>query len=307
MKRFPEPSIRVSDISEECLKLLSSNLNNNTEMTVDNLIQIFSEFIEPPREPYLKSALLSLMQIGLVENNKISKLGILCNQIGGTDYKLNLAMIFGLIYKCSYEIQKIASLISVSKMRISEIINLPANVTSTDIREKYKKVLTKFKNNYGDHIALLNIYDKYKNNQPDTRREWAFTHFVKVDTMRQADNNLRKYKGNIQTFITKREKHLADDIAINYRDDIANLPLNDRILTCFLMAYQTQVAYKVMGTTIYNTQLVKDKKIQVDSNSFLNQTNDTKNIIYGELFVSMNNMTLNIVSNIPNVVQNLFM
>jgi pre-mRNA-splicing factor ATP-dependent RNA helicase DHX15/PRP43 len=71
MKRYPEPDIRVSDISGECLRLL--NLEKIQDVEV--LINIFTNFIEPPREDYITSAIQSLTDIGAIKNNKITEIG----------------------------------------------------------------------------------------------------------------------------------------------------------------------------------------------------------------------------------------
>ena len=64
MKRFPDPDIRISDLSEPSLRLLNIDKINS----VDKLLKIYTSFIEPPRENYIRSAINLLMQLGLIEN-----------------------------------------------------------------------------------------------------------------------------------------------------------------------------------------------------------------------------------------------
>lgn len=124
MEKFPKPDIQTSDITTECLKLISNDKINTT----DKLTQTLSNFIEPPKELYLRSAIDTLMQLGAIENNVITKLGQLINNIPADNIFASLAIIYGKIYNCGFEVMKILSLIEVSKGNISDLYNLPSTI-----------------------------------------------------------------------------------------------------------------------------------------------------------------------------------
>ena len=309
MKKFPEPSIRTSDITSECLKLLAIDTIN----TVPKLLETLTNFIEPPYENYIRSALNILIQLGAVENEQISKLGKLMNELPANDVMMSLSIILGKIYNCSKEVMKITSLIEVTKSNLNDIYILPSSIVKNGEDETSKKRLDvlekrfnesrkKFTNKYGDHLSLLNIYDKFaemnQKNDQDKLNKWAFDNFLKLNVLQKAKINFRKIDG--QTYRVIKERLNASDFGLKYYENIARLPVRERVLCCLLMGYRLNTAVKISDSKFYRTQFSNLDRIQINKNSFLmlKQT-FPKNVFYNEFFISMGRNDLNIVSRIP--------
>jgi hypothetical protein len=174
------------------------------------------------------------------------------------------------------------------------------------LEEKYNKARSKLKHKYGDHLSLLNVYDKYievsKKDDYNKLNKWAYDHFLKLDPLIKARKHVRKISMGL-----KRELPLElkpEDLGIEFNEKILKLPPGDRCMVCLLMGYSLNRATK-KDKNIYRTKYHKDR-IQLDRNSFLN-INKTlpTDVIYSELFISMGRSELNIVSKIPTELQKL--
>jgi len=311
MQKYPEPDIRTSDISNECIRLL--NLEKIGD--VNNLKKVLNEFIEPPNRDNVESAITDLIQLGIVENDKISKIGKMAAQIGGNDYKSALAIILGKIYNCSYEITKIISMMEACKLNLSAIFRSPKSITKDKkrlkvLKEKYKKGKSKFKHKYGDHISLLRVFQKYEelikkhNNNYDTINKWAHTHFIKIKTLVKARKYYRKYMNQIRRVISREFK--AEDVGIKQREDILRSNVDDRIIVCLLAAHRINTAVKRSFGDVYRTQHSQELNVKIGEDSFLTLSKKLpKNVFYNELFIFGSRASLNVVSKITDEIYNL--
>jgi len=310
MKKYPEPGIRTSDISSECLKLLNINSINN----INKLSKILQQFIEPPKENYYQDAINKLFALSAIDNNKITTLGEYLVKYGTNDINTSLAIILSKIYKCSNEIIMIISMIEASKMNMSEYFHLPSNIMKNkkynekeikDITKKYNLAREKIKHKYGDHHSLLNIYKTYelKKNNKEKIKKWSHDNFIKLETLFRADKYNKKYKNQLFRLFNEHPQIYGQDLSnllnIPYNINIIKLDIDDRILACLLMAYRTNTAVKKTNKEYYKTQKISNIKIKIDDNSFLNNAKTTpKNIFYSEFSIIMDSPKLSIVSKI---------
>lgn len=329
MKRFPEPDIRVSDISGECLKLLNLDTVQNT----NELSKILNNFIEPPEQKYIYSAIDTLTQIGTIENKKISKIGKLVADLRGSDLKMSLAMILGKVYRCYHDIIKIISLLDSCRNNLSDIFLMPKNILKNNdklvndkkrfndalnnLSKKFNKIQSKFKHKNSDHLSLLKIYNKYielleknKNNSNlhEKLNQWGYDNFIKIKTFEKARKYVKKNELQLKKLIGKSYgEKLANELEMPFRNDIYNLDIDNRILSCLLISLRTNTATLTSNKKNYKTQYAKNIKIKINENSFtmLGKNILPKHVFYNELFISMNNPSLNIVSSIPKNIINL--
>jgi pre-mRNA-splicing factor ATP-dependent RNA helicase DHX15/PRP43 len=298
MEKYPQPDIRINDITFDCLKLLGQERIN----TVDKLLEVLTEFIEPPNETYISSATRLLTQLGAIENNKISKLGMLLLDIPATNVMSALSILFGKIYKCSNEIIKITALLDACRQNLSEVYILPTNIIKDAdekklefITNKFTKSREKFRDKDGDHLSLLKIFEKYTKhmNKPE---DWAYDNFIKLNLLIKAKNNYMKLKnqtGKIQNLT-------SDELDLNHYDEIDKLSVNERIIACFVLAYRTNTGALNKDKDSYRLQISSDVRARLNKMSFLLLKNNLPtNIFYNELSITQNKAELNIVSNIP--------
>jgi pre-mRNA-splicing factor ATP-dependent RNA helicase DHX15/PRP43 len=317
MKKFPEPDIRVSDISGECLRLLNLDKIGN----IKNLLNVFTNFIEPPRENYIRASIDNLKKIGAIEDEskggKITKVGKLIAQIGGSNPMYAFAIILGKIYRCSHEIIKIVSYIEASKTNMGEIFHFPKKMligkeeykdkdkrqkALKGLNDKFNKKIKKFEHKYGDHLSLYNIIKQYSDlvrkypNKPDKINQWCYDNFLKKKSLDKGRMFARKSEFQIKRLVGNNLDPKTIDIL--FRDDINSLPIDDKIMTCLLIAFRTNTG--ILRGNAYKTQYSGDIRTTLNDNSFLQKHKQKpKHIFYSELFITMGNASLNIVSKIP--------
>jgi len=314
MKKFPDPDIKKVDITSECLKLLA----NGDVKSVPKLLEVLTQFIEPPKEINIVTAIQDLESMSLINNGDITKFGELVSSFGNDIYS-SIAILLGKIYKCSYEIIDIMSFINACKANMNEVFRFPEKtIDKEDRNASYDKLLEKFygkmkhfKHKYGDHMSLLNIYQEYKEmltkNSGSYQKmdEWCYKYFLKNKTLTKVHMYARNTKNNLRGKVG--EILDPDSIGVKYIEEIDKLRVDDRVMCCLMMAYRLKTAIqKKDGHTHdnaglgYVTQFAKNIKINIPNNSFINLSKQNKkNIFYEELFISMGNASLNIVSKMP--------
>jgi pre-mRNA-splicing factor ATP-dependent RNA helicase DHX15/PRP43 len=313
MKKFPDPDIRTEDITGECLKLL----NNEDILEVPKLLDVLYNFIEPPRENYIKIAISNLNELRAIDNNKISILGNIMSN-------LNVEPIFGLciimarMYNCIYELIDIICMISASKGNMGEIFLSPHKLLQNNaelkenknlydkavkkITDRINKKKKKFKHSYGDHLSIYKVYNtffklKKQNKKEDKIHKWCYDNFIKYDTLKKANKFGKRIRSQILNYLDNNNMTKIYE-NLFYNKNILNMKLEDRIIICLIVGHNYQIA-KMKND---NNYILKDSKkiVKIDPKSFLFLNKKLpKNIFYHELFISMGNTSLNIVSKIP--------
>jgi pre-mRNA-splicing factor ATP-dependent RNA helicase DHX15/PRP43 len=298
MLKFPEPDIRTSDITSECLKLLV----NETIETVEKLISVFTKFIEPPKEDYIRTAIDTLTRLGALKDNKIAEYGKLLNDMPEDDIFLANSLIFGKIYNCSREILKINSMINACRGNMSDLYAVPSQ-ENKELMKKFKNAKSKFSHKYGDHLTLLNIFEQLEEQlqNRDKLYDWGFKNFFKINTLSKAPSDYKKAKGKMHQIFP--EKLDLDKYELKYFEEINSFDIHDKVLACIIMGFQLNTA--VQTDAGYHTKFYKGNKVKINKMSVLlekekSKSKEPKNVVYYELFISMNQMNLSIVSEIPN-------
>lgn len=308
--KFPEPEIRLSDISAESLKIL----NIDGIKTTKNLLNIFSNFIEPPREQYIRTAINVLTRLGAIENNKITPLGTVMTTIGGDEPTFSMALVLSKLYNCSREVVMLTSLISASRGNMGNIFKQPKSPSrklQQKLDQKFNKVKKKFRHRYGDHLSILKVfakfnevYEKERQNKSGFRKthKWCYDNYVNFKTLHKARRNASKMIPQI-----RRQFISSESIGIPIIESVINSHVDNRIMVCLLGGFQINTAVRGKGK-YYRTQFAKNLQIKVDDKSFLKYDKQlAQNVFYNELFIFMDKPSLNIVSKITTEIKNLLM
>lgn len=123
-QKFPEPDIRVNNITEECLKLIT----NDNVKTTSKLTNILTNFIEPPKENYIRLSLNTLIQFGAIENDEVTNFGKFLNDMPTNDIFSSTALIFAKLYNCQIEVAKIMTIVDTCKNNINDLYNSPSTI-----------------------------------------------------------------------------------------------------------------------------------------------------------------------------------
>lgn len=294
MEKYPEPNIRTSNIYQECLKLISYP----QIITIEKLLNILSEFIEPPRERYIVSAIEQLQNLKLINDNEITDLGKIVADLQ-IDPRMGVAIYNGKRLNCSNEVIAILSTIEASKNNLSELFMYPSDIIdNTDenkkrldnLNKKFEESANKLNSKYGDHMVIYKIINKYaelkKEGNENKINEYTYKYFLKKKTIEKAYKNYKKYKKNMRS------------IRYNKINGIEKYDLIYMTLGSIAQAYNDHVAY--LNNKSYNT--LKVDKVRVNRNSYMNDYK-AKEIFYHELFNGNGRMELNIVSKITDKIR----
>lgn len=286
MNKYPIPAINVSNITGECLKLLSLDSVKN----VDNLKNVLNNFIEPPDKKYVQNAINTLEKIGLIENNNINNLGKLVADLQ-LEPEQGLAICNAYKLGCVKEVIAIIAMIEAMKGNINELFKVPKMMdeTQNQMTKKYmnaKKSLTN-KNN-GDHITLLSIFNKYKKMKNEKKLDdWLYKNFLKESVLVKANKYYQKIK---QNSMDKLKNYISTNIEWK---ELEKYKLPTRIVTSFFSGY------------FLNVISLKKQDLKISKDSFLilnidQSTLKTKKILYNEKITIDNNTNISIVSSILN-------
>lgn len=304
MKPFPEPAIRTSNITTESLKLLSIDTINN----VNNLKEVFNKFIEPPTKEYIQVAINELKQLGLIKDNKISNLGKLVSdlQLEPMD---GVSVVAAKKLRCLNEVLGVICLKESIKINMGGLFRKPlalVNLKPEDkdkyqsLSKKYNNAISKFNNKYGDHVALMKVFDKingfYEDKKFNKINDFCFEHFLDKDAIIKAIKYYSKMKWNIRNKLK----------GITEIQDLPNLELSNEIkmLGSFYYGYQLNIANLYKDGYRFKTETQTVENLKINKNSYLAKSEPDK-VMFMELFKSQN-AEINIVSKITDKLESIY-
>ena len=297
MLKFPEPSIRTSNIYDMCLRLAYLK----DIQTIDNLMNVLTNFIEPPREKYIRSAVNELINLGLIEHEKITKLGNVVAELQ-IDPMEGVALVLAFKLKCARELVAIFSIIDASKRNIGELFIKPDILISSsedpNLIKKMTDKLTKAKkelvHKYGDHLSILKIftlYSKYSHNKKQLD-DWCYKHFLRRSILDKSKTYYHKIKHRLRDVISKN-----GDIFDKIPNEINNLKLEYKILLSITYGFRLNIT---------NMKSMKSQHIKINKDSFMNFGDNLSDLVYHELFSNSGKLDINIVSKIPSKISILY-
>ncbi|GLB43017.1 putative P-loop containing nucleoside triphosphate hydrolase protein [Lyophyllum shimeji] len=213
----------VSELEEQTYpEILRSNLSYfvlvMVKLGVKDLVHF--DYIDRPAPETLMRALELLNYLAALDDEgNLTPLGSLMAEFP-LDPQLSKLLIVSPKFKCSNEILKIVSMLSVPNVWIR-----PSNQErEADDAKRHLTVPG------SDHLTLLNVYNQYINNEQD--KDWARRHYVSEDVLEQADKTRAQLQLVMQKF----------DIELVSHPDQRQLNINIRqALVC---GFFMQIAHK---------------------------------------------------------------
>ena len=149
------------------------------------------------------------------------------------------------------------------------------------LTERFNKAKKHFKDSSGDHLSLLNIFNKfnakYKDNKPEKLDEWCYKYFLKKNTLLKAMKIKKNMHRNMKRRINRNDLNdLGFNLDKNFKPEL-------RALLSFVIGFRLNIIKNI-------------KEHEVPKSSFLNKSN---NIVYYKKFNYMENLQYNIISTIP--------
>lgn len=283
MKKFPEPSIRTTDITSECLKLL----HESTIKTISSLKKILSEFIEPPKDEYIEMAINNLKDYKTLKNCEQE---CTLNDYGEFLSELQLDLNDGLTMLMAYnlnvlnEVLNIILLLNAIKFNLNELFIVPDK--NLPIYQKFKIKKKELTSKYGDIITIYNIIEKYRTYEIDSSKtNFCYKFFIKKNIL---DKVLESYKKNIYKFKSKfKDINLNNEF--NNETNINETNIN-KIIMSFLFGYRYNIIVKGKNRHNLNIDIAKDSVLNGATNS---------TFFYIQLFKISGKYQAQIVSVIP--------
>jgi pre-mRNA-splicing factor ATP-dependent RNA helicase DHX15/PRP43 len=341
MKKFPDPPILTSNLSDELLRLLNSDFINN----VEDLVKFLDLLMDKIPKEHLDGMIKKLLQLGFIENNQktfvLSKLGKETNK-----YNKYLSPTLAKFYiYCSelgykYEGATIGIILERLGGKIGEIIlPMQKHFEYDKIKKKqYENAIKTFSNNLGDVISAFRVYEDYRSKvmnkemSKNQREKYFKEKFIKYKTLVSIDYNVKDFKFDF--IFEKRNKPNLSSMNINSNNNINNInnqniqnggesqleylsqneyndlksiKFEDAMLYLLIKADNTNLAYQRGGKkymTIYPQEMAFG---EISRESILQQYSQmSKYIIYQEL-MSLNNIrSFNVVSKLSGTVIDLF-
>jgi len=290
MKKFPDPAIRTSNLYSECLRFL--NLGN--VQTVTNLNNVLSQFIEPPKDIFVDTAISQLIQLGLICDKVITSLGKLIADLQ-VDPMQGVVFCLGYKLQCARELLAIYSILDTTKGSIGELFIKSSLTDAIDNKkseiknQKIQQSKHNLAHKNSDHLTLLKIFSKYRelkqNHSEDQLMHWCHTHYIKKTILDKSYKTFQKTKDILRQHMSKYPSEKLFNIEFD-----KTLKLETKLLLCIAFGFRLNI--------------INAKKYKINNNSFTNfKELEGSTIVYNELTNNNGKLEVNVVSKIPSNVQ----
>jgi pre-mRNA-splicing factor ATP-dependent RNA helicase DHX15/PRP43 len=285
LEDYPEPAVKTTNICGECLNLLAQSHVDS----VEELVKILNNFIEPPPKIQINYAINSLENLKLVENNKITQLGRLVSELS-VEPSQGIAIFTAWKLKCMKEVISIICVADVTRNNLKDLFQKVDENNEREVAKfnKAKKGLFKKKSDHYTIMKIMKNYKMLKGKGENELNNWLNQNCLKRSTLEKAYSQYKKLLGEC---MSKKWENTNDNITAK---------LGDRILASFFTGYSSNIAEK--NNKGYKTPNVSHAKISKDSWMF---DRDSKRILYTEMFTTNGTSYLQINSYISSKVMKL--
>lgn len=255
---------------------LGSIVLHMKKIGVDDLVNF--DFVEPPAPESLMRALELLNYLGALDDDgNLTPLGSHLSEFP-VDPEMAAMLYHSSEYGCSDDIARIAAMLSVQNPFIN-----PSN----DQRGRAMKAREQFYHPTGDHLALLNIFNSYyEENQKDT--VWCSRNFINPRVMKQAGNiyvQLKRIMQRLQLPICSTYTACMRSSGRDTSSTSHNLEFANEIRRVLVRGFFTKVAFSLPTKNQFQT-LKDDVKCLLFPTTFLNRR--PKLVVFNELVLTSN-------------------
>lgn len=300
MKKFPEPSIRTSDITNESLKLMSQTKNKD----INGLLTTLSQLIEPPRELYIRSAVKNMELLKVLEFNKktnvsqLNKLGLLIIELN-LDLQAGLSLILAYKLKCFREVLTILIGIETIKSNFNELFKVPKfedESKQKNLFNKFRDAKNELSHKYGDFMTIYKIMNKYNEkiemDNEEKTKQFLYDYFLDKDVLNKINANFKRVFYRLKDGLCESNKTILELFPneVDY-----NISLESKIIASLLYGFRINTINKKGESYI----TFFDCNVNISKDSTLYNTSH-RSMFYYELFIMNGKNDVKIVSLIPN-------
>jgi HrpA-like RNA helicase len=267
--------------------------------SIGGLKNTLNNFLEPPIPNHVEYELDYLHKMELITSTKtdgtLTNLGNMVIDLQ-IDPAQGLSMIMAYRLNCFREVSAIMAVKEKIKGSIDglfvieeeEYDNIETKEQNDNLKNKFESAKKDYQNMYGDHIAILKIFQEYENlrNDEDKLNEWTYKYFLRRNVLDGAYDIYQKMK-------------------YRYRNKLSQMELPEYLGEVGREILETDIKYRIMASIIYGNQfnVIKYKRnkfelhdgsienIEIEKNSFINkdELTDNSKYIYDNLFRYGNN------------------
>lgn len=255
------PEIQRQNLSNTALMLKA--------MGIDDVMHF--GFMDRPEDETILAALHELYILDALDSEgHITRVGRYMSYFP-MEPLLSKTLIQSIAFHCSYEVLTIISMLSVP-----EVFYRPR-----DKRDKADKAKRQFDDYTGDHLTLLNVYEKWE--AAGRTRRWCDEHYIHEKAMRKA-RDVKKQLIRILQQIDRRERRDNSSIISCHGD-------RQEILKAFVSGYFKNCAKRVNNTGHYDEEgtyrtLVENTAVQMHPSSALFRKSGAEYVIYHTLILT---------------------
>jgi len=280
MKKFPEPSIRTTDITTECIRLLAENAIK----TIEELLRILAQFIEPPREEYIKLAMKNIKMYNLLKDYTLNDFG---QFIGELQLNMNeaLTLYFAFSLNVFNETMMIILLINEIKSNINELFIIPED--NQILKKKFQDAKKDLISKYGDHIMLHKIIDRFRLYETDSGKDnFCYKYFLKKSLLAKVVDNYSRINYRIKDKFIKIKNKFEN----NFKNNNEIVDKKEKIIASFLFGYKYNISIK--------NKTINKINVKIGEESAMYKSSHTK-FFYNDLYKINGEYEIKIVSFIP--------
>jgi hypothetical protein len=223
-KKYTNPKILDEDFTPHLLGILClSNVGG-----VVKGVEFISNMIEPV-ENYknsIKRAVQNLTELGLISPlGNVTPLGRICNNFGKYDMRVARMIICGMYFGIADEAIALGAILSEIES-YEDIFVKPARMEKDpDIAAKYYANMLAFKHLSGDHLTLLNIFNKWRETPSGQRGKFCMTY----NLSNQKLNKILYTLSEINDIVKHEQRFIAKLRLFNHHLELpTELPKDDK-------------------------------------------------------------------------------
>lgn len=325
---YPVFAIEKSDLTSDLLKFLTLPYIKN----VQELLTFVNEFITPPKQSFVKSALFILHALGLItldgnKNGELTELGRRLGESRKLDPRYGKMLIEANKLGILKEMVDVVTILGKADGRLNTILKdykpNPKLKNDQAMQKKEKDNYTKIKkalsHSYGDILTLYKIYIKFddfrKKHTPEQTEKWCEKYYLNYGILSRLNKRkmgiLEELKKNL---FTESGNYIKNELRILYNENDdkksgqkgGQMKIEDKIMRSVISGWFINMA-KLKDKFNYENcfpqpQYRTTASISRDSVLSLPNTKLPTYIVYGELTNIFGNEKYNLATKVPSSV-----
>ncbi|AYV85454.1 MAG: HrpA-like helicase [Satyrvirus sp.] len=281
LKEYPDPDILKQDITMDMLKVIQ--LTESKTYAEGN--SLLNKLMDPPKKSYIDAAynLYSFYKI-IDSDGKLTKIGKDVVELSSLPINLALFLIYSYQLYCAKEASIIIAMVEETKGKINNLFFKADTICDSECSKAASKDLIKnVISKKGDHLTLLNIYQKFK--ETTDQKAWVRKYGIKIDILNKAKKTADKYYYKIINI--SRAPQISR---------VENTNIKKKIVEALKLSHKHLAAIKMVP--VYPKKKI-DGQINRESvlyYSYSRKELSNKNFVYNELTNINNNWEFSIVT-----------